>query len=117
MSAPPRRPDDGEPPAHTTSGFFVMRTPLLPFDEWAAWSRDLELPGAAAGPAAEAAFDRDVRRLRERLRGWVVRPEIREAIYLASPSLDDAIDAWLAGDAGEDHGPTERSVLRYLSRA
>ncbi len=59
------------------SGFFVLRTPLLPFDELEAWTEG----------ADRAELDR-------RLREAYKRPELREALYLASPQLCETLDAW-----------------------
>jgi thiopeptide-type bacteriocin biosynthesis protein len=59
------------------SGFFVLRTPLLPFDELDAWTE-----GA------------DAQLLERRLREAYERPELREALYLASPQLCETLDAW-----------------------
>jgi thiopeptide-type bacteriocin biosynthesis protein len=78
-------------------GFFVLRTPLLPFDELAA------LTGG-----------RDA--ARERLRAIVGRPDVREALFLASPSLDADIDRWLREPASERTIKAERALVRYACR-
>lgn len=57
------------------SGFFVLRTPLLSFDEALAWT--------------DGSSDRDT--LRKRLLETWQRPEVREAVFLASPDLDAAL--------------------------
>ncbi|MGH2934791.1 MAG: lantibiotic dehydratase family protein, partial [Gaiellaceae bacterium] len=75
--------------------FFVLRTPLLPFDEFLRWGDD-----------ADRAL------LRERLLEAVRRPELREAVYLSSP----AVVALLDGDDG-DVLRVERALVRYFSRA
>jgi thiopeptide-type bacteriocin biosynthesis protein len=78
------------------SGFFVLRTPLLPFDELDAW--------------AEGA-DRQV--LERRLREAYERPELREALYLASPQLCERLDEWASG-----HGRKSLPALvSYFERA
>jgi thiopeptide-type bacteriocin biosynthesis protein len=59
------------------SGFFVLRTPLLPFGELEAWTEDAD--------GAE---------LERRLREAYERPELREALYLASPHLCETLDSW-----------------------
>jgi class I lanthipeptide synthase len=78
------------------SGFFVLRTPLLPFDELDAWTEGV---------------DRQV--LERRLREAYERPELREALYLASPQLCETLDAW-----GSEH---ERNwlpaLVSYFERA
>jgi thiopeptide-type bacteriocin biosynthesis protein len=60
------------------SGFFVLRTPLLPFDVFQAWT---------GGSGSD-----DHTQLVERLRGVWHRPEVREAVLLASPELDAALE-------------------------
>ncbi|HEY4242088.1 MAG TPA: lantibiotic dehydratase [Kofleriaceae bacterium] len=73
---------------------FVVRTPLLArdaLDEWA----------AAPDPRAW-------------LRARVAEPAIRNALYLASPSLVDGLPAW---ERDPDAAlPVERALVRYLER-
>jgi hypothetical protein len=99
------------------SGFFVLRTPLLPFDEILAWGDGLEAPGAAGRPgdlADAVALDRA--RLRARLGKVVARPEVRDALAVASPDLEAAIGHWL-DDPDSDRGRrVERSLVRYVTR-
>ena len=77
-----------------TADFFVLRTPLLPFEDVLAWSRDLE--AVDVGPATErvSALDRDRQRLRRRMERVLERPEVLEALFLASPSLEAGLEAW-----------------------
>jgi class I lanthipeptide synthase len=78
------------------SGFFVLRTPLLPFDELEAW--------------AEGA---DRAELERRLLEAYERPELREALYLASPQLCETVDAW-----GSEHARKWLPALvSYFERA
>ena len=99
------------------AGFFVLRTPLLPFDTLVALSSELEAPIAADDMAAlREAFDRDRMRVRTRLRTLVQIPAIREALFIASPDLDRAIDQWLSNPEGERAAATERALLRYVIR-
>ncbi|HEX2060772.1 MAG TPA: lantibiotic dehydratase family protein, partial [Thermoanaerobaculia bacterium] len=72
----------------TPSGFFVLRTPLLPFDELA----KLDLAAMLA------------------------RPEVREAIFLASPDLDESIEAWRRDPQSERGRRIERALYRYVAR-
>jgi thiopeptide-type bacteriocin biosynthesis protein len=60
------------------SGFFVLRTPLLPFDVFEAWT---------AGSSSD-----DHAQLVARLRAMWHRHEVREAVLLASPELDAALE-------------------------
>lgn len=73
----------------------------------------------AAGDDRErlvAAIEADRAVLRARLAALVVRPEVREAIFVASPGLEASIDAWLADPTSEGGQKTERSLVRYVSR-
>ncbi len=99
------------------SGFFAFRTPLLPFDTLAAWSSGLEAPDAVEDPTRlEEAITRDRARLRARLRDLVSQAEIREALFLASPDLDDALERWEREPESKKGQGIERALVRYLAR-
>jgi thiopeptide-type bacteriocin biosynthesis protein len=97
------------------SGFFVFRTPLLPFEELAAWGE-----GLAAGTALEErlpdALAADRETLRSRLRDLCARPEIREALFLASPSLSEGLELWQAQPDSKKGLRAERALVRYFFR-
>jgi thiopeptide-type bacteriocin biosynthesis protein len=86
-------------PAFTTSGFFVLRTPLLPFDTFTAW-----------GEGADAAT------LRQRLQLIIDRPEVREALFVASPSLSESLAVWREAPESERGQKVERALIRYFTR-
>ncbi len=109
----------------THSGFFALRTPLLPFDELLAWGEGLEAPAAVADSARlEQALVRDRQRLRDRLREVVLRAEVREALFVASPDLDERLgdglgeqlDSWLHQPDSDSDGKLERTLVRYFAR-
>jgi thiopeptide-type bacteriocin biosynthesis protein len=105
------------PAAFRPSGSFILRTPLLSRDEIDRWGEGLAVPGA--GDSAEnlaRAIEADRTVLRERLRGIVARPEVREAIFVASPGLESSIDGWIADPTSESGQKTERSLVRYVLR-
>lgn len=104
----------GVAPRH--SGFFVLRTPLLPFAFVSDLSAGLEAPGAADPRARADAVRRDRLRVRDRLRQAVTRPMVREAIYLASPDLERSIEVWLNAPETDRGQSIERGLLRYLVR-
>jgi hypothetical protein len=106
----------GDPDRFKPSGFFVLRTPLLPFDELEAWSAGLAAPVARSDrEGLEAAWRADRALLEERLRGAWARPEVREAVFLASPELCAALDRWAGGDSG-DSGKAVRGFVSYFAR-
>ncbi len=89
------------------AGFFVLRTPLLPYDALDDWQADGGAPGADA-EQAEARQSANVLRL-------AARPDVREALLLASRDLSDA----LATSGSAPPAARRRLVLalaRYLAR-
>lgn len=123
MSAPtPPKAPPAPRLAARPSGFFAFRTPLLPYEEIEAWSEGLAAPTVppSAGGEGEAPLDEalaaDRRRLRERLRRLVDRPEVLEAIYLASPSLHEGLEIWRKDPEGKKGQRAERALVRYFYR-
>ncbi|HEU4406670.1 MAG TPA: lantibiotic dehydratase [Polyangiaceae bacterium] len=101
------------------SGLFVARTPLLPIDELVGWAEGLRAPAAAAegdDAALDAALAHDRARLLAWLRAKARRPEVREALFVASPSLDDAVSAWLDDEASPRAANVPSILVRYLTR-
>jgi thiopeptide-type bacteriocin biosynthesis protein len=102
------------------SGFFVLRTPLLPFDELRRWSESLEIPQLLSNPRENRdctrAWDLDVSALRIRLREIVQRADVRLALFVASPSLESSIANWIETPMSKKGIQTERSLVRYLCR-
>jgi thiopeptide-type bacteriocin biosynthesis protein len=100
-------------------GFFVMRTPMLPADVLHGLSEGLEAAACWRGGdrrALEIAVGRDRERVRDRLLALSHRPELREALFLASPSLEQALAEWRRDPASKRGEKLERSLLRYVSR-
>jgi thiopeptide-type bacteriocin biosynthesis protein len=96
---------------------FVLRTPLLPFHEWLDWSAGLEAAGAVDDEAAlTEALARDRARLRERLRDALAPAHVREAIFLASPDLDESFEHWLSDPGSKRGEKIERALVRYFGR-
>jgi thiopeptide-type bacteriocin biosynthesis protein len=101
------------------SGFFVLRTPLLPADSFASWSAGMEASLAAEqgpGELLEQAIASDVRLLREKLREIIERPEIIQALFLASPSLLSGVEYWKAEPDSKKGIQAQRSLIRYFTR-
>jgi thiopeptide-type bacteriocin biosynthesis protein len=95
--------------------FFVLRTPLLPFNELEAWSAGLAAPGS--GPEGlEAALSADRERLRDRLRAVLERPAVREALFVASPDFVEGLEVWLRDPEGKKGRRAEEALVRYFLR-
>jgi len=110
-----RRPQGRELSAFLPAKLFVLRTPLLPIGALEDWGRELEA-SSASPEALEAALARDRQRLRERLRKWVEDPVVREALFIASPVLDESLPVWLSEPETERGQKVERTLVRYFSR-
>jgi lantibiotic biosynthesis protein len=105
-------------PAVTPSGFFILRTPLLPFTEVTAWGDGLQAPAAAGRPGAlDQAVAADRAQLRRRLEDIVTTPEFRDALFVASPGLAAAADLWRKEPDSDKGRATERSLVSYVLRA
>jgi class I lanthipeptide synthase len=105
------------PPEFEASEFFALRTPLLPRDVLGALGKGLAAPRAfASGTPLEPALEEDRARTIEGLRTLVADPVVREALFVASPSLDEALEAWLH----DPRSPRARGVtdilVRYIAR-
>ena len=104
--------------AATPSGFFVLRTPLLPFTEVLAWGHGLQAPMATKDlDVLDEAVATDRLQLRRRLEDMVTTREFRDALFVASPSLAAAVDPWRKDPDSEKGRATERSLVSYLMRA
>jgi len=104
-------------------GPIVLRTPLLPFDDIEAWGdglRALEAGEAANGSedagAIEEALTHDRELLRDRLRVLLERPEIAEAVFLASPELVRSLGQWRRDPESKKGQRSEQGLVRYLLR-
>ncbi|HKR63196.1 MAG TPA: lantibiotic dehydratase family protein, partial [Thermoanaerobaculia bacterium] len=86
------------------SGLVVMRTPLLPYETLDAWTEGLQ------------ADENDRALLRERLQALLARPEIADAIFLASPDLMDSIEGWRRDPDSKKGRRTELGLVRYFLR-
>src|SRR4029077_9406142 len=99
------------------SGFFALRTPLLPFDDFRAWSEGLTDSEFVDDPdRLESALNADRARLRERLRRLLAHPVVREALYIASPDLDESLPVWIRDPESARGARIERAIVRYFAR-
>ena len=95
---------------------FALRTPLLPFHAIEHWSRDLYANAAPEHADWESALATDRQRLRTRLQCLVEEPVIREALFLASPSLEAGLKAWQRDPESKKGQRAEQALVRYLYR-
>lgn len=102
------------------SGFFVLRTPLLPFDELLGWSDGLRSHTLSEqngdNTEFESAWTADVQLLRIRLRDIIERSEIVHALFVASPTLKSGIEHWKSDPDSKKGLQAERAIVRYLER-
>ncbi len=99
------------------SGFFALRTPLAPLAMLIDGRDNLCAPKAFASRAdldAAIAFDRTIRAAQ--VRAQLADPSVREALFVASPSLDRAIDVWLTSPNDPRADGALDVVARYLAR-
>src|SRR5437879_1179767 len=86
-----------------SSGFFALRTPLLPFDELVRWSAGLQTLESAPLDQLNQTLGDHRTRLRRQVRAWLAQPAIRDALFVASADLGEAIAVW-AGDPDSERG-------------
>lgn len=101
--------------AFAPSGLVVMRTPLLPVEEYEAWSAGLRAPHAP-DDALDDALAHDRALLRARLAALLERPEIAEAIFLASPDLAESLEQWRRDPESKKGRRAEQGLVRYALR-
>ncbi|MGD9644416.1 MAG: lantibiotic dehydratase [Pirellulales bacterium] len=87
--------------------FFVVRTPLLPFDALAKWNES---------DAAGLLDGRSLDELRAWMRAGYARSEVREALFLASPSLHQAYHDWHDAPQSPRGRKAEPALVRYFAR-
>jgi len=107
-------------PEVSHSGFFALRTPMLPIQELTAWSEGLTAAktweSEATADVLENAWKQDVQTVRGRLRAILTRPEVRHALYVASPSLQAGIEHWQRDPDSKKGLQAERALVRYFVR-
>jgi len=85
---------------HASSGFFVLRTPVLPIEEF------LRIMQAAGDRASSRAG----------LQRWLDRALVQEALWLASPEFLQSLDLWQREPDSAKGQKLERALYRYLAR-
>ncbi len=102
------------------SELVVLRTPLLPMEELEAWTEGLRAASCdtseCGDEALAEALAHDRALLRERLRALLDRPEVSEALFLASPDLTESLAHWRKDPDGKKGQRAELGLVRYVQR-
>ena len=99
------------------AGFFVLRSPLLPVERARALGEGLRARAAhESGGDLEAALAHDRELLDRRLHQAAADPVVREALFVASPALEESLDQLRGDPAGERREKVAVSVRKYLAR-
>jgi lantibiotic biosynthesis protein len=86
-------------PAYRALPQFVLRTPTLPFDVLDRWSAQPDLASS-----------------REVLRALLDDAAVREAVFVASPDLEQQLASWQREPDSPGGVAIERALVRYVSR-
>jgi len=92
-----------------------LRTPLLPAATLARFAAEGEAQGAASAPS-DAEYARARERERTVVRAVIARADVREALFLASPSLVDSLEAWQTSPDSPQGQASEAALVRYVQR-
>lgn len=98
---------------YAPAGFAVLRTPLLPLNAFSHWGDDLAWNGDSSNTGALAA-DRET--LWGRLAVFFQDPKVREALFLASPDLEELLDEWASSYAKTGQQGVGIALVRYFQR-
>jgi thiopeptide-type bacteriocin biosynthesis protein len=101
--------------SYVSTGFLVVRSPLLPVAELMRWSNGL-VPGEGVPGEGTSAMDHATCRtgLSARLRVAFARPELREALLFAAPALERRLEPALEGTDGD--ASLDRVLSAYFTR-
>ncbi len=92
---------------YRSSGFFVLRTPLLPVAAMMRWS----------GTAAEASGRKaELARLRRALTERLADPPVADGLRVASPTVADNVAGWLDRPPSRRRERMERTLVQYYTR-
>jgi lantibiotic biosynthesis protein len=103
-------------PEFSAAGFFVLRAPLLPLAEFVNWGNASTATATQTEEELAQALNADRATLRERLRALVAQPEIRDALFVASPDLEEYLEHWLREPDSKRGARVEGALVRYFAR-
>lgn len=93
---------------YENAGFFILRTPILPYTDFIEWGN--------SSTATDADVEKFTAELREKIRQHLSTSKIQEAIYIASPSLFNRIHYWKDNPNSEKGRKIEFALVKYFSR-
>ena len=93
-----------------SASFFVLRTPLLPFEDF------LKLSSPPMGAAEACSQDAGLAANRAQLRQWTERTEVQEALWLASPDLLESTARWRDAPESAKRRKLDLALYRYFAR-
>ena len=95
-----------------SSAFFVLRSPLLPTAAFREWSDRVVVPtesGSVGGEPEEVV-------LRGELEQALAPPAVRDALRVASPGLEDAMNADAVTRPARKQARLDRTLVQYFAR-
>jgi len=95
---------------------FVLRTPLLPLHVLTTLSEGLRTPSCADDGNLEDASHSDRSVVIDRLHQMFQEPLLREALWLASPSLQEEFQRWSESDCLQRKDRIPTALYKYLAR-
>ncbi len=105
----------GPASTHRPSGFFVLRTPSLPVTTMDFTPHEALAIGEGEMDEARS-LEADRSLTRDVLASLLERPEVAEALHLASPSLEASLTQWRRDPESDKGQASERALVRYLLR-
>lgn len=97
------------------SGFFVLRSTLLPTAAFREWRERVVAPSSEAVSVIEEP-DRDEAQLRREMERALSSPAVRDALRVASPGLDDARSADRGNRPARKRARLDRTLVQYFAR-
>jgi thiopeptide-type bacteriocin biosynthesis protein len=96
-------------PGISHHGWFLLRTPLLPFDRWVDWNQSTK-----SIQENEPISSREERLRQELMKA--LTPQFTEALFFASPGFVAAVSSWMNGTDGRKGRSVENKLVAFFCR-
>lgn len=96
--------------------FFLLRSPLLPFEDWLNWTKSSEMEDRQDTAGIHEKLTRDKKTMRHQLSRKLRDPGVSEALYLSSSTLFKTIDNWEREPDTKAGFSAECSLVAFFSR-